>query len=96
LLIVEDIVDTGHTMVALIDLLKQYEPNSIKVCSLLLKRTARSQGYVPDFVGFSIPDEFVIGYGLDYNGELSLTAEMFRDLNQICIINENGKKKYAI
>lgn len=55
-------------MVALIDLLKQYQPNSIKVCSLLLKRTSRSTGYIPDFVGFSIPDEFVIGYGLDYNG----------------------------
>ena len=64
ILIVEDIVDTGNTMIALIALLKKYEPNSIKVASLLLKRTERSNGYEPDFVGFSIPDLFVIGYGI--------------------------------
>ncbi len=88
-MIVEDIVDTGKTMVALIELLKRYNPASIKVCSLLLKRTDRSNEYLPDFVGFSIPDEFVIGYGMDYN-------EVFRDLTHIAIINENGKKKYAV
>ena len=89
LLIVEDIVDTGATMIALIELLKKYEPASIKVCSLLLKRTSRSNSFVPDYVGFSIPDLFVIGYGLDYN-------EKFRDLELIAVINENGKTKYAV
>ncbi|KAJ2999602.1 High affinity cAMP-specific 3',5'-cyclic phosphodiesterase 7A [Globomyces sp. JEL0801] len=79
LLIVEDIVDTGATMVALIDMLKQYSPSSIKVVSLLLKKTSRSNDYVPDFVGFSIPDLFVVGYGLDYN-------EIFRDLQHIAKI----------
>lgn len=67
LLIVEDIVDTGKTMVALIELLKQYRPASIKVVSLLVKRTSRSNSYVPDYIGFSIPDLFVVGYCLDYN-----------------------------
>ncbi|KAI8923496.1 phosphoribosyltransferase-like protein, partial [Entophlyctis helioformis] len=62
LLIVEDIVDTGATMVGLIDLLKKYEPASIKVVSLLLKKTPRSNRYIPDYVGFSIPDAFVVGY----------------------------------
>jgi hypoxanthine phosphoribosyltransferase len=89
LLIVEDIVDTGATMVALIELLKRYNPSSIKVASLLLKRTHRSNNYVPDFVGFSIPDLFVVGYGLDYN-------ETFRDLQHIAVINDAGKKKYAV
>jgi hypoxanthine phosphoribosyltransferase len=89
LLIVEDIVDTGATMVALIELLKKYNPSSIKVASLLLKRTHRSNNYIPDFVGFSIPDLFVVGYGLDYN-------ETFRDLQHIAVINEAGKKKYAV
>ncbi|KAJ3370553.1 hypoxanthine phosphoribosyltransferase 1 [Kappamyces sp. JEL0680] len=89
LLIVEDIVDTGKTMVALIELLQKYQPASIKVCSLLLKRTTRSNSYVPDYVGFSIPDAFVIGYGLDYN-------EVFRDLEHIAVINETGKRKYAV
>lgn len=88
LLIVEDIVDTGATMVALIELLKRYNPSSIKVASLLLKRTTRSNSYVPDFVGFAIPDLFVVGYGLDYN-------EKFRDLQHIAVINDTGKQKYA-
>ncbi|KAI8900528.1 phosphoribosyltransferase-like protein, partial [Globomyces pollinis-pini] len=88
LLIVEDIVDTGATMVALIDMLKQYSPSSIKVVSLLLKKTSRSNDYVPDFVGFSIPDLFVVGYGLDYN-------EIFRDLQHIAVLNEHGKKRYS-
>jgi hypoxanthine phosphoribosyltransferase len=89
LLIVEDIVDTGATMVALIELLQKYNPSSIKVASLLLKRTHRSNNYVPDHVGFSIPDLFVVGYGLDYN-------ETFRDLQHIAVINDTGKTKYAV
>ena len=66
-LIVEDIIDTGNTMVALLEALKKYEPASVKVVSLLVKRTERSNSYVPDYAGFSIPDLFVVGYCLDYN-----------------------------
>ncbi|KAJ3063271.1 hypoxanthine phosphoribosyltransferase 1 [Rhizoclosmatium sp. JEL0117] len=87
LLIVEDIVDTGVTMVALLNRLKQYEPASVRVVSMLLKRTERSNGYVPDYFGFSVPDYFVIGYGLDYN-------EYFREMEHICIISESGIEKY--
>ncbi|KAJ3090174.1 hypoxanthine phosphoribosyltransferase 1 [Quaeritorhiza haematococci] len=76
ILIVEDIVDTGKTMVALLEKLKKYEPASVRVVSLLLKRTPRSNKYIPDYVGFSIPDLFVVGYALDYN-------EHFRDLDHI-------------
>ena len=72
----EDIVDTGKTMVALVERLKQYEPASVRVVSLLLKKTDRSNRYVPDYVGFAIPDLFVVGYCLDYN-------EFFRDLDHI-------------
>lgn len=68
-LIVEDIVDTGKTMVALLHLLAKYEPASVKVVSLLVKRTDRSNNYKPDYAGFSIPDLFVVGYCLDYNGK---------------------------
>ncbi|KAJ3186388.1 hypoxanthine phosphoribosyltransferase 1, partial [Irineochytrium annulatum] len=89
LLIVEDIVDSGKTMVALIERLKAYGPATIKVASLLVKRTTRSNGYVPDYAGFSIPDSFVVGYALDYN-------EVFRDLDHICVISETGKAKYAV
>ncbi|KAL1917817.1 uncharacterized protein VTP21DRAFT_3651 [Calcarisporiella thermophila] len=87
-LIVEDIVDTGNTMLALLKKLGQYEPASVKVASLLLKKTTRSRGYVPDYVGFAIPDLFVVGYCLDYN-------EYFRDLDHICVISEHGKEAYA-
>ncbi|EDL84493.1 rCG47045, isoform CRA_b [Rattus norvegicus] len=86
-LIVEDIIDTGKTMQTLLSLVKQYSPKMVKVASLLVKRTSRSVGYRPDFVGFEIPDKFVVGYALDYN-------EHFRDLNHVCVISESGKAKY--
>ena len=89
ILIVEDIVDTGATMVALLELLRQYKPKSIKVASLILKKTSRSNGYVPDYVGFSVPDSFIVGFGLDYN-------QYFRDLKHICVINNDGKNKFAV
>ncbi|KAJ3064905.1 hypoxanthine phosphoribosyltransferase 1 [Podochytrium sp. JEL0797] len=87
LLIVEDIVDTGITMVALLNKLKQYEPASIKVVSMLVKRNPAANGYRPDYWGFSVPDFFVVGYGLDYN-------EYFREMEHICIISESGIEKY--
>ncbi|CAO0792547.1 unnamed protein product [Mucor circinelloides] len=89
LLIVEDIIDTGATMVKLLDRLALVEPKSVRVTSLLIKKTPRSNGYIPDYVGFAIPDAFVVGYALDYN-------EYFRDLDHICVISEEGKSKYAI
>lgn len=52
-------------MVALLAKLKEYQPRSVKVVSLLLKKTARSNSYVPDYVGFSIPDLFVVGYAVN-------------------------------
>uniref|UniRef100_A0A8I5ZX18 Hypoxanthine phosphoribosyltransferase n=1 Tax=Rattus norvegicus TaxID=10116 RepID=A0A8I5ZX18_RAT len=82
-----DIIDTGKTMQTLLSLVKQYSPKMVKVASLLVKRTSRSVGYRPDFVGFEIPDKFVVGYALDYN-------EHFRDLNHVCVISESGKAKY--
>lgn len=89
ILIVEDIVDTGKTMQRLLNTLAKFEPKSVKVASLLIKRHDKGTGYRPDYVGFEIPNKFVVGYALDYN-------EYFRDLGHICIINENGKKKYSV
>jgi len=88
-LIVEDIIDTGRTMKKLLEYLAQFKPACVKVVSLLVKRTPHSSGYRPDYIGFEIPDKFVVGYALDYN-------EYFRDLNHICVVNEHGKKKYAV
>jgi hypoxanthine phosphoribosyltransferase len=86
-LLVEDIIDTGRTIKALTDLISEYSPNSLRVLSLLVKRIKESNGFTPDYVGFSIPDKFVVGYCLDFN-------EHFRDLQHICVINSKGIEKY--
>ena len=82
-LIVEDLIDTGCTMKNLLKTMKKYEPKQLKVATLMRKRTPLSDGFAPDYVGFEIPDKFIIGYALDYN-------EYFRDLSHICTINQAG------
>ena len=67
ILIVEDIIDTGLTLKYLIENLKSRNPASVKVCTLLDKPSRRSVAVKANYNGFSIPDEFVVGYGLDYN-----------------------------
>mgnify|MGYP000871635219 CR=1 FL=1 len=65
-LIVEDIVDTGLTMRYLLENLATRAPKSVRLCALLEKPTKNTSGVKVDFLGFSVPDKFVIGYGLDY------------------------------
>ncbi len=66
-LLVEDIIDTGRTLARLIAHLKSQNPEKLKVCTLLDKPERRVvDGVLPDYIGFTIPDKFVIGYGLDY------------------------------
>ncbi len=65
-LIIDDIIDTGRTLKALVEALKQRKPNSLKTCVLLDKKDRREVDFNPDYVGFVIPDKFVIGYGLDW------------------------------
>ncbi len=67
-LIVEDIVDTGLTLDYLIRMLKSRNPASLKVCTLLNKKERRQINVPIDYCGFDIPDKFVVGYGLDFNG----------------------------
>ena len=67
LLVVEDIVDTGLTLNYLVNLLKARGPRSLKVAALLWKPARRQVSVHVDYVGFTIEDEFVVGYGLDYN-----------------------------
>lgn len=64
-LVIEDIIDTGRTLTYLKEYLKSKEPNSVKICSLLDKKERRVCEMEADYVGFDIPDEFVVGYGLD-------------------------------
>ncbi len=65
-LIVEDIIDTGYTLKKVIELLETREPKSLKICTLLDKPEKREVSVNVDYVGFKIPDEFVVGYGIDY------------------------------
>ncbi len=79
ILLVEDIVDTGLTIAHLIDLFRTRKPNSMKVCALLHK-PARTRIQVPiDYLGFTIEDKFVVGYGLDW-------AEKYRNLPSISVV----------
>jgi hypoxanthine phosphoribosyltransferase len=68
ILILEDIVDTGRTLEHLLEAFKDLGANSIKVATLLHKPDAQEKAEKPDFVGFEIPNKFVVGYGLDYEG----------------------------
>ena len=82
ILIVEDIIDTGLTIAHLLDLFRTRRPNSIKVCALLHK-PARTRIQVPiDYLGFTIEDAFVVGYGLDW-------AEKYRNLPAISVVESN-------
>ena len=77
--VVEDIVDTGQTLSVLMEEIQGLEPASVKVCSLLDKPARRTVTTTIDYVGFEIPDAFVVGYGLDY-------AQKYRNLREICRI----------
>ncbi|WP_425447833.1 hypoxanthine phosphoribosyltransferase [Dethiothermospora halolimnae] len=82
-LIVEDIVDTGLTLNYLVDNLKSRGANSIKICSLLDKPERRRVNVNIDYIGFQVPDEFVVGYGIDY-------AQKYRNLPYIAILKEEA------
>lgn len=66
-IIVEDIVDTGITLENLLQELKTFKPNSVKIASFLFKPKAFMKNYKVDYVGLEIPNDFILGYGLDYN-----------------------------
>ena len=81
IIIVEDIVDTGNTIAYLKKHMKMKNPKSIRIATLLMKPDSANLPYKIDWVGFEIPNEFVVGYGLDYNQEL-------RNLNSIYKLGE--------
>ena len=78
-LLVEDIVDTGVTSTYLINILEQRKPKSIRIAALLDKPSRRLRPVKVAYIGFEIPDEFVVGYGLDY-------AEKYRNLRDVCVL----------
>lgn len=89
-IVVEDIIDTGTTLKAIMPKFNECKPKSIEICSLLVKRLSGPEHSSEDenkvvaaYTGFSIPDKFVVGFGLDYN-------EMYRDIRDIWILGETG------
>ncbi|MBC8344455.1 MAG: hypoxanthine phosphoribosyltransferase [Bacteroidetes bacterium] len=66
-IILEDIVDSGRTMKEMLNSLAEHDPASIKIATLLFKKEALIEKIDPDYVGFEVPDKFLVGYGLDYN-----------------------------
>ncbi|HJH62810.1 MAG TPA: hypoxanthine phosphoribosyltransferase [Firmicutes bacterium] len=79
LLLVEDILDSGNTLYYLVDVLRARKPASIRICTLLDKPERRAKPIQADYVGFQIPDAFVVGYGLDYD-------ERYRNLPYIGVL----------
>jgi hypoxanthine phosphoribosyltransferase len=80
-IIVEDILDTGITLNYLSKLMAQRKPKSLRIVTLLDKPERRRSPVKADYIGFTIPDEFVVGYGLDY-------AEDFRNLKDVCVMGD--------
>lgn len=80
--IIEDIVDTGFTAVKMIDDLKKKSPRSVRFCTLLYKPESSKTNFKPDYVAFTIPPKFIIGYGLDLDGKA-------RNLKDIYVIKED-------
>ena len=78
-LLVDDILDTGQTLHTVLGKLSDLHPHSLKTCVLLEKTSRRRESVTADYVGFEVPDEFVVGYGLDY-------AERFRNLPFIGVL----------
>ncbi len=78
IILVEDIVDTGKTMSEFIPTLLKQQPNSIKICTLLQKPEALQHPLDVHYVGFNIPNKFVVGYGLDYDGYGRNSQEIFQ------------------
>lgn len=81
-LIVEDIVDSGVTLNYLLHLLEQRKPRSLRIAALLDKPDRRLRPVEVAYVGFTIPDRFVIGYGLDFD-------ERYRNLDQVCVLDDD-------
>ena len=81
-LIVEDIIDSGLTLQYLLDILQKRRPASLRVCALLDKEKHAAKVHDPQFIGFRIPDRFVVGYGLDY-------AQIYRNLPYIGVLKES-------
>lgn len=83
-LVIDDILDSGHTLDVVTRLIREQRPASLRTCVLLRKPGKSSLPVAPDYVGFDIPDEFVVGYGLDYDG-------FYRNLPEIATLRPEAR-----
>ena len=86
LIIVEDILDSGNTLYYLMDVLRARKPASIRICTLMDKPERRTKPITADYVGFTIPDTFIVGYGLDYD-------ERYRNLPYVGVVKPSVYEK---
>jgi hypoxanthine phosphoribosyltransferase len=86
-LLVDDIFDTGHTLKNVVEKLHEFSPKSVKSAVLLRKQGRQETDYEPDFTAFNIPDEFVVGYGLDYE-------DMYRNLPYLAALEDEDIKRH--
>ena len=86
LIIVEDILDSGNTLYYLMDVLRARKPASIRICTLMDKPERRTKPITADYVGFTIPDAFIVGYGLDYD-------EKYRNLPYVGVLKPSVYEK---
>jgi hypoxanthine phosphoribosyltransferase len=87
-LLVDDIYDTGHTLAQVVEKLHEFKPRSIRSAVLLRKEGRQESHYEPDFTAFRIPDEFVVGYGLDYE-------DMYRNLPHVAALEPEDLQRHA-
>jgi len=87
-LLVDDIFDTGHTITQVIENMKAFNPTSIRSAVLLHKKERQEVDYTPDYSAFHIPNEFVVGYGLDYE-------DMYRNLPYLAVLEQADLDKHA-
>jgi len=87
-LLVDDIYDTGHTLAQVVEKLHEFKPRSIRSAVLLRKEGRQEADYEPDFAAFLIPDEFVVGYGLDYE-------DMYRNLPHVAALEPEDLQRHA-
>ena len=87
-LLVDDIYDTGHTLSRVIEKMQDFGPSSIRSAVLLRKEGRQEVDYEPDFTAFHIPDEFVVGYGLDYE-------DMYRNLPYLAALEPEDLRRHA-
>ncbi len=80
-IIVEDIIDSGLTLESIRDMIQKRKPKNLKICALIDKRARREVSIEGDYVGFTIDDGFVVGYGIDY-------AEQYRNFPDICVVEK--------